>query len=339
MPSISRVRFATTIALSTLLATAAATAQESPADIARRELIAQAEQASTAGNHAQAVELAQRAAQIRATPSVQYFLAREQQSLGHSVEALAWAGACARAAEADTALRNRDAILQACRDIATASEARVARLTVTVPSPAPPGLTVRVGTSELAPALWGIAYPVAPGATTVDATAPGMAPFHREVTTTAGQSATVAIALVAAPAAAVTTAAPPIAPQPLPTPPSPAARGPGAGPWIVAGVGVAGLALAGVFYGMALGARADRDAACQAGVGCDPSAQSHDDAYARDLTLTNVALGVGAAAVVGGAVWYFVGRAGAPPARATASLRWTVSPSPAGASVGLQGAF
>ena len=57
------------------------------------------------------------------------------------------------------------------------------------------------------------------------------------------------------------------------------------------------------------GAMSDRDGACDAG-GCDP-ASVDADARMRGLTLgTNIAIGIGSAAMAGGVVWFLVARAG-----------------------------
>jgi hypothetical protein len=93
-----------------------------------------------------------------------------------------------------------------------------------------------------------------------------------------------------------------------------------------------------VFYGLSSSARTDRDGACSPD-GCDPAAQSHDDRYASFLTATNVALGVGAAAVVGGATWYLVGRLSQPSAAPRTSLRIDVTPRADGLSLGVGGRF
>lgn len=330
----------TSVALLAAAALAGATslAQDSASEVARRDLIAQAEAAAAAGDHARAVELGARAAQVRVTPSIQYFLAREHLALDHAVEALGFAGACARAAEGDPSLRNREGILRACRDLERASEARVGRLTVILPTNPPAGLSVRVRSAELPPPFFGAPYPVTPGAVRVDASAPGFQPFQREVQVAAGRTETVEVTLSPEPAV---TPPPPPAPRPRPpAPPHPAAHraapSPSVGPWVVAGGGVAALALGGLFYGLALSARDARDDDCTPR--CSPASQTYDDRYAGFLTATNVALGVGAAAVIGGATWYLVSRLRRDPTRVHA-LAWDLAPASGGLSLGLRARF
>lgn len=287
------------------LNSADASAQEGAAEVARRDLIAQAEAAATEGDHARALQLGERAAQIRVTPTIHYFLAREHLALDHPVEALGYSGSCARAAEADPALRNRDAVLEACRAIATTTSQRVAHVTLQVSHVAPAGLSVRVQDAALPAALYGVAYPVTPGVVVVEASAPGHLPFRREMTVVAGQEVALDVRLDAVPVVAP--------PPPVVTPPVAAPRIVVApprrsiGPWIVAGGGVLAFLLSGVFYGLAMSERSARDVSC---AGCRAQAQAHDARYADHLIATNVALGVGAAAVTGGLVWLLVDRFG-----------------------------
>ena len=315
-----------------VLAGANAAAQDGPADVARRDLIAQAEVAATAGDHARAVQLGERAAQLRVTPTIQYFLAREHLALDHPVEALGYSGACARAAEADATLRNRDGVLAACRALVTATEARVGRVTVHVLPDAPAGLTVRLRGVAFPATLYDVAYPVTPGALVVEASAPGHLPFRREVTVTASQTVALDVRLDPEPIAVAPT--PPVAPVVAVVPPRVAAPLPGhsIGPWVVAGAGVTAFILGGVFYGLASTEQSARDAECP--VLCQTEAEAHDERYGNHIERTNVALGVGAALAAGGAVWLLIDRLGH---RETtgAAPRAFVTPT----SIGLAGRF
>ncbi len=319
------------------LASAAASAQDSPTEVARRELIAQAEAAATAGDHARAVQLGERAAQLRVTPTVQYFLAREHLALDHPVEALGYSGACARAAEADPTLRNREGVLAACRTIVTTSEARVGRVTVHVASDAPAGLTVRLRGVVLPSTLYDVAYPVTPGAVVLEASAPGHLPLRREVTITAGRTEAVDVRLdpepvVVAPTPAVVPAAVVVVP---PRVVAATPRNYSIGPWIVVGGGAAAFILSGVFYGLASSEMSARDGLCPAPcVDPTPEARTHDVQYGEHIERTNIALGVGAALVVGGGVWLLVDRLSHRESTGPA-LRGLVTPT----SIGLAGRF
>lgn len=311
------VRLARVAAVLALVASSrVASAQWPPEEGARRELLSQAEQAADAGEHARALELARRAASIRPSTSLVAFFAREHRALDQRVEALDAAGQCLREVAADAALRNRDTIREACEAVRASVEGRVGRLAVHVAGDAPPGLSVRVGARVIVPALYGVASPVMPGAIVVRAEAPGFAAFTRELVVREGEVASIDVTLTAvappvtppvappvAPLVAVTVA-PPILAPPAVTPPSPPRASPGAGPWILGGAAIAGFGVAAVFYGLAMGARADRDALCpQPEQRCPSQADVDDGRYADWLTGTNVALSVGAAAAVGAAVW------------------------------------
>ena len=310
------------------LAWAAPASAQDGADAARRALIADAAAASQAGDHARAIELAARAAALRATPSLRYFLAREHLAVGHPVEALALAGECASGARADREVHNREALVARCEAVAAEAERGVARLTVQVPTPAPEGLRVTVGGSVLAPPLYAVAVPVVPGPTEVTASAPGRDPFRVTITLAAGARETLAVTLAEPPSPPT----PPTPPTPgaivtasLPTPPRPQPpRTPGgAGPWILVGVGALGVVVGGVFGAVSIDAQASRDDACPSATRCDGDAAERLDARYRDASLgANVAFVLGGVSLAAGLTWWLVAR--------TRSRRPLASLSPAG---------
>ena len=79
-------------------------------------------------------------------------------------------------------------------------------------------------------------------------------------------------------------------------------------PWIVGGVGVAGLAASGVFFGLREGAKSDLEKGCDGNV-CPKSLQSKQDDGKLYTTLSFVTLGVGIAGV-GVATYLFVAGTG-----------------------------
>lgn len=151
----------------------------------------------------------------------------------------------------------------AARERAAALAPRVARLEVVVPAAARvPGLEVRRDGIVLGEAQWGFAAPVDPGRHTVEATAPGRAPFRKAVVLDQpGATVTVELppwssASSAAPSA--TAAAPPPAAWPLPF------------SMRTAGIVLGGLGLAGGAAGAALGSLAlSKQAESNRGP-CDP---------------------------------------------------------------------
>jgi len=311
------------------LAWAAPASAQDGSDAARRALIVDAAAASQAGDHARAIELAARAAALRATPSLRYFLAREHLAVGHPVEAITLAGECASGARADREVHSREALVARCEAVAAEAERGVARLTVRVPTPEPEGLRVTVAGSVLAPPQHTVA--VIPGPTEVTASAPGRDPFRATIILAAGARETLAVTLAAPPS--------PPSPPPPPTPPTPEAiitaslptpppqqppRTPGgAGPWVLVGVGALGLVVGGVFGAVSIDAHDSRDAACPSATRCDGDAAERLDARYRDAALgANVAFVVGGVSLAAGLTWWLVAR--------TRTRRPLASLSPAG---------
>lgn len=328
--SIGRRARAVTCAVALSAAGSTAFAQ-TDTDALRRDLVAQAERAREAGDHAQAAELAGRAAALRMTPSLALLLAQEHEQLGHFVTALDHARRCTADATADTALRNRERIMGICRELTEVLSRRVGRLTVRVA----PGLsraTVTVGGRELPTAAWGVAVPVDPGEVAVRVSDEAL--HHAQTVTVrvaAGANAEVALEAPAAVAGAE------VRPVQVPaqatvavtarvTPPpgeGPVRRGTGAGPWVLAGVGAAAFVGAGVLWGLHGAAMDERDGACDAG-GCDPSSVDADERMRGFTTGTNIAIGVGSAAVAGGVVWFLVARASGGRAEEGRPTAWVV---------------
>jgi hypothetical protein len=312
-------------ALAALLVPGLASAQGAPADPARLELVAQAEAASIAGDHAAALSLGQRAAVLRMTPSLMVFLAREHRELGHWVEALDLGRQCLRAAEADAALRNRAVILQACEAVRARVEPRVAHLSVLCEAP-PPSLSLRVGARDVPAALLGVEVPVMPGEVRVSASAPGYEPFDQTLTLAEGARGRVELRLerTPPPLPPPTPAPPPALPTPVVAPPTlrvltppvrSTTRTVGAGPWLLGSGALVAGALAGVFYGLAMTARGERDASCDAN-GCLPAALDADARYGDQLAVGNAAAITGAVLLAGAVGWYVIARVASPRAAA-----------------------
>src|SRR5215470_10337035 len=97
-----------------------ASAQDAASLATRRVLIERAQAARTGNDHAAALDLAQRAAQIAMTPSLRLFIAQEQNALGRLAEAFGNADLCMREAERDESVRNRGVVAATCRALASA---------------------------------------------------------------------------------------------------------------------------------------------------------------------------------------------------------------------------
>lgn len=192
-------RFSGALTVACWLISATVSAQEGPAEIARRDLLTQAEEARHAGDHGRALDLALRAGRLRMTPSLRLMLAQEHDAMQQPLAALQQAGGCVREATADASLRNRERILESCSALVTALEPRVGRVTLRVAEPLPAGLTITVAGALVADALWGVPYPVQPGAVLIEASAPRHVAFRQEITVVPGASREVTITLADAP--------------------------------------------------------------------------------------------------------------------------------------------
>src|SRR5215831_11629105 len=102
-------------------------------DATRRKLLDTAKKAHLAGNHAQALSLAARAAEIRSTPSVRQFIAEEQYEVGQLENSTNNAELCVIEATEDKALRHREEILADCQELIVQLKKSVARIVVSLP--------------------------------------------------------------------------------------------------------------------------------------------------------------------------------------------------------------
>ncbi len=208
----------------------------------RRELLERASESSLRGDHEGALRLGEEAARIQVTPSLQMFLAEEHEFLidgggAHLLDAVRVAATCVRDATAQTALNNRERILQRCVEVVGRLNPRVAHVHLRVDDPVPEGMSVRVDEHDLPRGLWAEPIAVLPGAVVVDASAPGRGPFHRALRLPAGATEVVPVAL---PAGATAT------PHPEPAVPTrePPREAPSSSPlpivgWSLLGLGVA----------------------------------------------------------------------------------------------------
>jgi hypothetical protein len=112
---------------------------------------------------------------------------------------------------------------------------------------------------------------------------------------------------------------------------------------VLVGVGVAAIGAGVALLVAGSSKNADADALCAPNRVCpDDATTARADQLASDgytfQVIGGVALGVGAAAAVGGVLWYALGR---PATREAprASLRWTVAPSSSGLLLGVGGAL
>lgn len=156
--------------------------------------------------------------------------------------------------------------------------------------------------TRLDPAAWKEDVPLDPGRHTVHASAPGHAAVDVELVASEGTTTSCEVgplvALTDGPKPTVVPRAPDASVAPVPV----AARGAGTTGLFVAGGGVAAIALGSVFGAIAIGKRSDAEQACLDG-DCARGARL-DESATTFAWASNIAIGVGAAAVITGVVWW-----------------------------------
>lgn len=295
-----------------LIATAwtrAAFGQDDP-EVTRRAIIQEAAAAAQAGRHADAIALARRALEIRASAALHFLLAREELSVSLPLEAHGHAAQCSAQARADQGVTDRGVLLERCDALQREAERSLARLTVVAPSPRPAGLRVSVDGLPMDERLLGVALLRLPGPVDLRATADDRAPLRVQRTLRVGGDELVTLVF----------AAPVSAPTVLPTPRPRAREVSYAAPWTFGALALASALSTGIFGSLSLGSQSERDRLCPERGGCDLAGAEAADARYRDLAVgANVSLA--AAGVFAGValVWWGITRASAARA-ATPSL-------------------
>ena len=199
----------------------------------------------------------------------------------------------------------------------TGLEPRVPHLTVKTPGDHPAGMQVTLDGVSLVAGGWDTPIDVDPGAHRVHAEAPGRLSYDGSVEVAERQSKSIAIYLEPdkTTIGAATTAS--------------AGRS-RTGPLLVAGLGVIGL---GVGLGLGYASMKKKDDACGGASRCDPDGLAQGRSLANASTLVT---GIGAAALVGGAVWYLLTPAPKSTDETTAIAPWAA---PSAFGVGASGSF
>ena len=318
---------------------------QSPAELeSRQTMLEEAQKARDADDHERALSLASRAGKIRMTPSVRLFIAEEQSAVGQLANSMNNADLCAREASDDKTLRNREKIISACRSLIGKLQKSAARILVLMPDPVPPQAQVMINGHVVPETLYGKFYMLTPGNVRVEASAPGYLPFKRELVVGAGEEGTVTVAMsrdLGPP--------PPVVQAPEPSQPVAVSAAPAQekssfreiGPYVVVGTGAVSLGLSAIFLIVRNGAVNDLDAKCG---GPDhticpdtPEVHSLKNKASTYNTLTNVALGVGATALIGGGAWLIWEKTH--PSKKSSQARLQITPTQGGAVVGIAGAL
>lgn len=282
---------------------------QSAEELATRRLwIEQATAAANAGDHARALDLAERADRVQSTPSMRLFIASRQEALGRFVASLGSADQCVRSATRDERTPNRAQVIEQCTAIATRVRARVAVIELRVtPAGAASAVAITLNGTPVNTAHLGAPQYVDPGTIALRATATGFQPWERSVDLASGTNTPIAIELQPVAASARSNSQPNRAPEAVVIrgPMRIETRGPGVAPWILAGAGALVMGSAGVFAALR-GAALEGCTVANDEIVCRDamSAQRVRDSAYTHTTLVNVTLAAGGAMVVGGVLWF-----------------------------------
>jgi serine/threonine-protein kinase len=234
-------------------------------------------------------------------------------------------------------------------------EANLSKLTIAVPEEVGslPGFELRRGTELIPKPLWNIPVPVDPGEHQIDARAPGRKPYVTRVRV-AEQAGRASISIPPLEISPDGAAVPPPPGQPETQPPGapasavsegvnppPADIPPSDGStqrtlaFVAGGVGIVGIGV-GTFFGLrAIKKNKDAEKFCE-GTRCTADAESLTDQAKSSALVSDIGIGVGAAALITGAVLYFTLPKSAPSAK---RMRLTPLANSHGGGMFLSGAF
>ena len=198
-------------------------------------------------------------------------------------------------------------------------EGHLSKLTVAVSSDSPPGLVVEVDGTALPVDQWGTEQVIDPGHHVLAAHAPRRQPWSGAVDIGPEHDVQTVTVGALAPEAADSAASPPPATDATPPPASPDTSTPGSwkrpAGWIVGGAGLAVVGVGAVFGVMAITKSSDAKSKCSTSSCTDPAAVSENQDAKTSATVSDVAIGVGVAAVAVGA-WFLFTAPSAPSASA-----------------------
>jgi hypothetical protein len=238
--------------------------------------------------------------------------------------ATAWAEYLTAASSAERAGQKERA--RAARERALALEPSLPRVVVKVADStrALPGLVVRRDGVEIGSAAWDTPAPVDPGHHTFDAVAPGHVRWSTTVEVALRGSTPLDVPELAPILEPAAIAAPALRRSEQPDPPPASTSSPGRTVGlVVGGIGLAGLAVGGVFGVRALVVNSDAHALCPVGSPCmDAHAVELNDQAKASATVSVISLTAGAVLVGTGMVLLLVSRSSA---RTAPSLRGLVT--------------
>ncbi len=272
------------------------------------------------------------------SPAVRLFLAEEQREVGDIAASMTNAEACSREAAASK-LADRDEIVRSCRALLGSLQQSAARVVVAVPDLPPPQMAVTVNGRVLPESLYGQPYFLKPGAVRIEAKAPAHRPFQAETVIPPGEEQTVMVSLERDFGPEEPRRSEPVE-QPTPRVVRGSPRSSSIGPYLLFGAGALSFGTSALFLVLRNNAISDLEKQCSGPnhTVCPgtPEARSLQSQISRNNTLTNVALGVGGAAVLGGVLWLVLEKTSSV---GNTRARLQIAPRDGGAAVGVAGAF
>lgn len=289
-----------------VVAPAGLAAPPTDATKAALEKFKQAQKSFDAKDYAQTLELARAALEVTGSPNARLYVARALRELGQLPEAYT---------ELEHTLRDareaakKDAKYEPTRDAAAAELAlldqRVGKVIVALVDP-PPGVKVELNGKALDPTQVGQPVAVAPGDVVARAQGEGAAMVEKQIQIAAGATQTITLVFKeAAPAAAPVARPEPVRDRGVPAKKGGELRTVG---YVLAGVGVAGIAVFAVTGAMASSKYGELEDACGSTRCTDPKYADTVDSGKRLETISNVGLIAGGVGLLaGGALIVFGG--------------------------------
>ncbi len=257
-------------------------------------------------------------------------LARAQVGLGKPVDAKESYNNVIRAAGLPGAAPAYKAAQKEAEKDLKGIDAKIGGIVITVDGPGDATLTV-----DGSPAKPGERKAVNPGDRVVKGSAPGFRPAEEKVTVKEGADSKVTLKLEKDTPKEAPKVEAPVVPEEPPPPAPKGSSGLRTAAWISAGVGVAGLAVGGVFGFLAKGKHDDLKSNCLNGELCPMSQKSNIDSFKSNANISTIGFIVGGVGVVASIPLFIASRPSkdAPPPSTSAFL--TFSPS----SVAVSGSF
>ncbi|MBE7484050.1 MAG: tetratricopeptide repeat protein [Polyangiaceae bacterium] len=283
------------------------------------EKFKQAQKAYDAKDYAQALELARAALEGTGSPNARLYVARALRELGQLPEAH---GELERTLRDARDAAKTDAKYEPTRDAAAAELAlldqRVGKVIVALVDP-PPGAKVELNGKALDATQIGQPVAVAPGDVLARAHGDGAVAVEKQIQIAAGATQTITLVFKEAAPAAVA----PVAPEPSRDRGPPAKQGGSLRTvgYVLAGVGVAGIAVFAVTGSMASSKYGELEDACGSTRCTDPKYADTVDSGKRLETIANVGLIAGGVGLLGGGALILFG--GPKEQKSSAGLRGT----------------